>query len=340
MTTARFRLVDTKVTRWYHLVSRCVRSAWLLQDDGTNNRKDWIDQRLKELDQIFAVSVGGFSIMDNHLHVLVRIDDEQAKTWSPLEVAKRWTRLFPPRGADRKPMKPTDEFLQLRANNPEWVEEARKRLSSLGWFMKCLKEPLSRMANKQDECKGAFFEGRYKSIAILDEEALLTVCAYIDLNPVAAGIVSLPEESPHTSIKERVDHAKSKGRMCDVSEIRNGSVAASKVSGKVEKGLWLIPIEDRRRLGEDREGMREGFTFGQYLLLVDYTSRTIRKGKASVSKELEGIFERLGSSAEIWSSRVKKLQAKPWMGRFLSASRDRLRALASKLGVQRLANIG
>jgi hypothetical protein len=128
--------------------------------------------------------------------------------------------------------------------------------------------------------------------------------------------------------------------MCDVSEIRNGSVAASKVSGKVEKGLWLVPIEDRRRLGEDREGMREGFTFGQYLLLVDYTSRTIRKGKASVSKELEGIFERLGSSAEIWSSRVKKLQAKPWMGRFLSASRDRLRALASKLGVQRLANIG
>jgi len=53
----------------------------------------------------------------------------------------------------------------------------------------------------QDECKAAFFEGRYKSIAILDEEALLTVCAYIDLNPVAAGIVSLPEESPHTSIK-------------------------------------------------------------------------------------------------------------------------------------------
>jgi len=75
--------------------------------------------------------------------------------------------------------------VQLRSNNPEWVEEARKRLSSLGWFMKCLKEPLSRMANKQDECKGAFFEGCYKSIAILDEEALLTVCAYIDLNPVS-----------------------------------------------------------------------------------------------------------------------------------------------------------
>ena len=72
--------------------------------------------------------------------------------------------------------------------------------------MKCLKEPLARLANKQDGCTGAFFEGRYKLIAILDEEVLLSVCAYIDLNPVAAGIVALPEDSPHTSIKERVEH--------------------------------------------------------------------------------------------------------------------------------------
>ena len=92
-----------------------------------------------------------------------------------------------------------------------------------------------------------FFEGRYKSIAILDEEALLSVCAYIDLNPVAAGIVALPEESPHTSIKERVEHVKATGRIADVSEIRNGSVAATAVSDGLERDLWLIPIEDRRK---------------------------------------------------------------------------------------------
>jgi hypothetical protein len=62
----------------------------------------------------------------------------------------------------------------------------------LGWFMKCLKEPLARLANRQDGCSGAFFEGRFKSIAILDQESLLSVAAYIDLNPVAAGIVPLP----------------------------------------------------------------------------------------------------------------------------------------------------
>jgi len=77
-----------------------------------------------------------------------------------------------------------------------------------------------------------------------------------------------------------------------------------------------------------------------YLLLADYASRVVRKGKAVVSSKLAWIFERLQSSAEIWSQRIKRLHGKTWVGRFLSASRDRLRALASKLGVRHLANIG
>src|SRR5208337_4862992 len=61
------------------------------------------------------------------------------------------------------------------------------RLQSLSWFMKCLKEPLSRLANREEQTRGASFEGRFNSVAILDEESLLATCAYIDLNPVAAG---------------------------------------------------------------------------------------------------------------------------------------------------------
>jgi hypothetical protein len=84
----------------------------------------------------------------------------------------------------------------------------------------------------------------------------------------------------------------------------------------------------------------EWFTLGQYLFLVDYTSRVVRKAKAVVSSELAGIFERLHSSAEIWSQRIKQLHGKTWVGRFLSASRDRLRELAGKLGFRHLANVG
>ena len=70
---------------------------------------------------------------------------------------------------------------------------ARQRLQSLSWFMKCLKEPLSRLANRKDRTRGVFFEGRCKSVSILDEKSLLATCAYSDLNPVAAGLVKVPE---------------------------------------------------------------------------------------------------------------------------------------------------
>ena len=86
--------------------------------------------------------------------------------------------------------------------------------------MKCLKEPLSRMVNKAGKCTGAFFEGRFESIGILDEEALLSVCAYIDLNPVAAGIAAVPEKSDHTSVKARVEHVKKQGRVQDLQAAR------------------------------------------------------------------------------------------------------------------------
>jgi len=66
------------------------------------------------------------------------------------------------------------------------VARYRQRLAALGWFMEALKEPLARMANKEDDCEGTFGESRFRSIAILDEEALLATCATFDLNPVAA----------------------------------------------------------------------------------------------------------------------------------------------------------
>ena len=91
--------------------------------------------------------------------------------------------------------------------------------------MKCLKEPLSRIANQQDDARGAFFEGRFKSIAILDDESLLATCAYIDLNPVAAGITKVPEASPHTSITARVEKVKAQGR---TSDLKAANKAASR----------------------------------------------------------------------------------------------------------------
>ena len=67
-TIARAHLVDPAVTRWYHCVTRCVHRAFLL-GEGANDRKVWIETRLRELAEIFAVAVGGFSVLDNLLRI-------------------------------------------------------------------------------------------------------------------------------------------------------------------------------------------------------------------------------------------------------------------------------
>jgi REP element-mobilizing transposase RayT len=211
MTIARAHLVDPSVTRWYHCMTRCVRRAFLL-GEGMHDRKSWIEHRLEELAEIFSVAVAGFAILDNHLHLLVRLDPDVARGWSDEDVVRRWGRLFPPRDKARQVVPVSEEWVQARLKDARWVATARQRLQSLSWFMKCLKEPLSRLANPEEQTRGAFFEGRFKSVAILDEESLLATCAYIDLNPVAAGIAEVPEASAHTSIKQRGEHVKEQGR--------------------------------------------------------------------------------------------------------------------------------
>ena len=107
----------------------------------------------------------------------------------------------------------------------------------------------------------------------------------------------------------------------DLKAAQAGSVADSTAAAGLEEGLWLCPVEDRRRLDSAREGMFEGFSLGNYLLLVEYTGRLFREGKAAISAELAAIFERLGSKAENWHARLQKLTAGRLLGRFFAASR-------------------
>ena len=153
MTMARGSLVDSTVTPYYHCISRCVRRAFLC-GEGREDRKQWIEDRLQELAGIFAIEVCGYAVLDNHMHVVLRLNDTIAAGWSDEEVVRRWGQLFPPRGKDRKPLEVSEAWVQARLKDTKWVAESRKRLNSLGWFMKCLKEPLARMANRQDKCKG------------------------------------------------------------------------------------------------------------------------------------------------------------------------------------------
>jgi len=157
--------------------------------------------------------------MSNHYHIVVRINAEEANKWSDEEVARRWMQIFSgplllqryvkDGGLTSSELKYVDKTLKI------W----RERLTNLSWFMRCINEPMARLANREDSCTGRFWEGRFKSQALLDVRALLACMAYVDLNPIRAGISNTPEQSDYTSIQERVKYPDSPGlRRFDDSE--------------------------------------------------------------------------------------------------------------------------
>jgi hypothetical protein len=177
-------------------------------------------------------------------------------------------------------------------------------------------------------------------VAVLDEAALLATCAYIDLNPVAAGIATYPESSPHTSVRERVAHVAAQGRTEDRTAARQGNVAGSAAASGLEEAHWLCPIEDRRRLDSAREGMMEGLSPGQCLLGLDETARLFREGKAVVSLAAAEILDRLGGGVATWQARLKALREGRMLGRIFASSRERLREIGARLGLRRVPNLG
>ena len=308
---------------------------------GLDDRKQWIEDRLQFLTENYSIAVGGFAVLDNHLHVLVRLDPDLADQWTDAEVVRRWITIYPPKSLDLDNQKVVKAWIERETKDAERVKELRKRLKDLSWFMKSLKEPLSRLANRQDGCRGTFWESRFRSIAIMDTEALLATSIYVDLNVFAAGLAGTPETSPHTSVQQRVQNVKQQGKLDLLKAARQGSVAGSQAAGNLEQAHWLVPIEDRRVLANagdasNREGMLETVSLGSYLLLVDYTSRLFRHGKARLTGGVKEIFERLETSAEFWNDSLQKmLGCRDLRGSFFAANPEKIREHAARCGKRR-----
>ena len=86
-------------TQYYHICSRTVRKAFLCGVDTTTgisfeHRRSWIEKRLFQLTQVFAIDICAHAIMHNHLHLVLHVDSEQIKRWSVMDVLQHWHRLF------------------------------------------------------------------------------------------------------------------------------------------------------------------------------------------------------------------------------------------------------
>jgi REP element-mobilizing transposase RayT len=244
----RARLVDATRSGYYHCISRCVRRAFLCGDQY-DHRRQWLEDRLAELLDVFAIDACGYAIMSNHLHLILKTNPDAAKQWSPLEVARRWVRLFP-QGLIRAKEDATNdraragieqEYLNALAANTAWIKRWRARFASLSWFNKLLKEPIAKRANREDDCTGHFWEGRFKSIRLLDPAAILACMVYVDLNPLRAKVVQALGDSAFTSILQRLKVLRRKSR----PHRRSGSVRRPRTRVSLLAIDALFPLTTR-----------------------------------------------------------------------------------------------
>jgi REP element-mobilizing transposase RayT len=272
--------VSVEDTPMYHCCSRVVRRAYLCGDDkfsGKNydHRRGWVEAQLLKLAEVFAIDVAAYAVMSNHLHVVLSIDIYQANRWTDIEVINHWHQLFKGTEITQKFAKgeTLEDYEALELSHTTALY--RSRLSDISWFMRALNEPIARRANEEDECTGRFWEGRFKSQALLDEAAVLACMVYVDLNPIRSKIAKTPESSDFTSIKRRITAA---------------------LNGTQPKAL--LPF-----VGNDRKDMPKGLTFHlkDYLQLVEDTGKAVRDDKrGSISHNSQSILNRLNIPADNW----------------------------------------
>jgi len=295
MTQPRKNIVSLTDTPYYHCMSRCVRRAFLCGVDHYSgqdyeHRRDWLEDKLHNVASIFAIKLCAYAVMSNHYHVVLHVRTDIANDWSDKEVIEHWHKLYSGNLLSSRYLNDIPltaiESKQLKKDIQLW----RNRLCSISWFMRVVNEFIARKANREDDCTGRFWEGRFKSQALLDEKALLSCMAYVDLNPIRAALASTPEESDFTCVKARII---------------------------AKKSQLDLPLTIESFVDSSSETIGLPFQLNDYLELVDWTGRILRGDKRGViDKNLPDILERLEFSSTIWSTLTTEFETKfsHWVG--------------------------
>jgi len=290
MTQSRQSQISLSDTPYYHCTSRCVRRAYLCGEDKYTeksfaHRRQWVIERMHFLASVFNIDICAYAIMANHYHLVLHVDETFNANLNPREVCKHWCQLYSKpalveRWQSRKTISEAEDKVALAI-----IDGWRGRLADISWFMRCLNEFIARKANQEDECTGRFWEGRFKSQALLDEDALLTCMAYVDLNPIRAKISQSVETSEYTSAYERIHGiAQQQEKPWDYHFTK--------------KPLFGF-------IGDTSEPSMQGIPFSllDYLALVDWSGHIIRNDKrGAISNQRPRLLSILGLEDGTWLS--------------------------------------
>ena len=166
------RMVVGDETAVYHVMSRTALGGFPLADV----EKDFMLELIKRYASLYFTEILGFCLMGNHFHLLVKMFPESKFTDN--DIRKRIERFY------------GDSRTFTEGQMPYF----REKLSSLSEFIREIKVGFARYFNKRHNRRGYFWGDRFKSVIVDKGETLINCLAYIDLNPLRAGIVGRPED--------------------------------------------------------------------------------------------------------------------------------------------------
>ena len=167
------RMVIQNQSAVYHVMSRTALDGFPLEA----YEKDFLLELIKRMSGLFFTDIYGFSLMGNHFHLLVKMIPEDR--FSDEEVKERLELFY---GEKKAPV------------GEGQLPFIREKLASLSEFVREIKVNFTRFYNKRHGRRGYFWGDRFKSVIVEKGETLINCLAYIDLNPVRAGIVERPED--------------------------------------------------------------------------------------------------------------------------------------------------
>lgn len=316
MPQSRKSQISLADTPYYHCVSRCVRKAFLCGKDKTTgkcyeHRRQWVENKILFLAQVFSIEVCAYAVMSNHTHIVLCVDEKSASQWTALEVLSRWHKLF-------KGTLLTQQYVngeKMTEIEKQTVEDTiavyRDRLFNISWFMRVLNEDIAREANKEDNCTGRFWEGRFKSQALLDDSALIACMTYVDLNPVRAKLATAAKDSAYTSIRKRLKAAR--------GNEQPSSLKPFALNGKIEEKSEI------------------NFELKDYLELIEFNSCAVRGERFTEAKSVHlKAFDKLLISEKNWlvMSLCFELTFRGAVGKI-----ECLRSYSSRQGRHRVTNL-
>jgi hypothetical protein len=287
-----------------HVMNRAVRQCFLMGEDpisGKNfdHRKQWIDRKLEIHAAYFGIDLLGQAILSNHFHLVLRSRPDVVATWSDEEVARRWMMICPNRKKkDGSPKEPRKSEIRAIVRNQRKLEEIRRRLSDISWWVRLMCQDVAQKANRETGEKGKFWQDRFHATRLLDDSALLACVAYVDLNPIRAELAATIEDSDFTSAKKRLE------RLYE-------ETAATDPADRSLAPVQIDELSDEPGPQPSRSGFRcsdrgfAGMTNAEYLSLLDWTARQKASGKRGTTPaDAPPLLERVGLKPASWMTLV------------------------------------